>query len=232
MTVPEAAAYNDPMIRRRAFTIVEVLVAVAVVGILAAVVTVNVTSSRRTARDANRRATADSYTTALEQWKALSGNGSYFVQSLVGGGNCVASNPDNDPAVLGAHYGYMTGAGTDCVGFLGGGAGRMTRKNIPGKYGAISIADALKNAGVLNAIQLDPSVSSLPYSDDANTINNDYILTTCDNLGYAAMNNKDATEFTVYTNLENPGVGGNAPGETTHSCGGPDTPNGGWNTIQ
>lgn len=217
----------------RAFTIVELLIAVSVVAILSVVTIVNTLETRRAARDANRRSSVEAYTTAMEQWKSVSPYKNYFVQVL-GGAACAASNSANTSGATGA--GYMSASNfaagsSSCVGYLGGGAGRITRKNITNKYGTRSIADALKDAGVLNAVRYDPSVEKLATNDDAGTINNDFILTTCTTAGRPADLPSTATEFAVYANLENATSGGNDTAVVKSQCGGENSPYG-WDTIQ
>ncbi|CAN5145241.1 hypothetical protein BH11PAT4_BH11PAT4_8480 [soil metagenome] len=208
------------------FSLLELIVAAAIIAILATVTVINTTESRAKARDANRRTSVDAYSTSMEQWKSLSKDKSYFVY-MVGGVDCTASHPaGNDPSIAG--YGYMSGSQDSCVGVKGGGGGRMTRKAFMPHYPrANSIADALKVAGVLNAIKVDPAAENQVLTGDFA----DFVLTTCDSNGYAASNAKDATEFAIFAKLEHAGIISNNPDvvDPKQLCGGDAVK--GWDTI-
>lgn len=213
------------MHKRFAFSLIELLIAVAVIGILATLTIINTTRTRTQARDANRKAAVDAYNASLEQWRALSPHKSYFVQIL--NQPCDASMPS---------YGYMLGVGDGCVGYGGGGAGRVTRKNIPASgnnrgYAATSVAEALREAGVLNAVRLDPRDVDKEFDDPTAT---DYILTTCTTDGLAAPNPVQALDFTIYANLELPNESNNWDQNdivnARRQCAGADSP-GPWDTI-
>jgi prepilin-type N-terminal cleavage/methylation domain-containing protein len=219
--------------RKLGFTLVELLIVVVIIGVLATLTVLNTVRTRMQAHDASRRTSVDGYSAALEQWRTASSTKSYFVQ--IEGAACNAKNLKNaqhDPSVTG--YGYMDGVEGTCVGFNGGGAGRMTRKGFSpatgGSYPANSIADALKTAGYLNAVRLDPRIENQGFSyDDPGA---DFILTTCDADGYAAASPSTAVNYTIYTNLELPST--TPEDETvaaTHQCGGSASP-GGWNVIR
>ena len=216
---------------KSAFTLIELLIAIVIIGSLATVVVVNTVQTRAKARDASRRDSIEAYSTSLEQWRTVSPNRSYFVQTE--GAPCVASNSNNtahDPNKTG--YGYMSGAGTTCVGFQGGGAGRMTRKNIPSLYpnASYSIVDALVQAGVLNAVRLDPRLEGKDFS--YNDSWEDFILTTCNKDGYAASSPADAVNYTIYANLEIPSkTPEDEAAAAKKQCGGDDTGKG-WQTVQ
>ncbi len=221
--------------RLRGFTLLELIIAVAIIGILATVTVVNMRESRARARDANRRTSVEAYSTSMEQWKAISKDKSYFVYNTLVTGDCNAShNAGDNPLYTGTPplYGYMSGAQLSCVGLNGGGAGRMTRKSLTGltggaSYGATSIADALKEAGVLNAVRVDPAAENQPLELSGNYP--DFVLTTCDGKGYAASNPKDATEFAIFARLERTQVTGTDVVDPKQLCGGDATK--GWNTI-
>jgi prepilin-type N-terminal cleavage/methylation domain-containing protein len=208
------------------FSLLELIVAASIIAILATVTVINTTESRAKARDANRRTSVDAYSTSMEQWKSISKDKSYFVY-MTGGVDCTASHGSgNNP--LGADYGYMSGSQSTCVGVKGGGGGRITRKSLGAYYpSANSVADALKFAGVLNAIRVDPTAENQPLSGNFP----DFVLTTCDSNGYAASNAKDATEFAIFARLERAGVVSNNPDvvDPKQLCGGDATK--GWDTI-
>jgi prepilin-type N-terminal cleavage/methylation domain-containing protein len=220
---------------RSGFTLVEILIAVAIIGGLATLTLVNTSQTRTKARDASRRTTVEAYSTSLEQWRTVSSTKSYFVQ-MESSTPCNASNPVNTTAQQTGNtsltgYGYMSGTDQDvCVGFTGGGAGRMTRKNISGKYFKNSIVDALKQAGVLNAVRLDPRLEKKDFNVDDPWA--DFILTTCNKDGYAAATPADAVNYTIYANLELPNLAPQDEAATARQqCGGDDTGKS-WNTVQ
>ncbi len=186
---------------------------VTTVGVLAIMLVVNTIETRATARDANRRANVDAYTTSIQQYRDLSPNKSYFITRKSTVPACMATNYDG---------GYMEGGGADCVGLNGGSGGKITRKGVA-PYTAASIAEALQEYGVLNAQRFDP----LSETQAATVINiPDYILTLCQTDGKAATNAKNAQEFAVYATLERPRVYDNANDERNdavaakRTCGG------------
>ena len=61
------------MLRLRAFTLIELLISIAIIGILSSVVLANLQSSRSKARDAQRIATIKQIQTALEVYKVKNG---------------------------------------------------------------------------------------------------------------------------------------------------------------
>lgn len=206
------------MHRQPAFSLVELLIAVAVIGILSTLTVINTNRTRAQARDANRKTSVEAYNTSLEQWRTLSPDKSYFVKMLKG--TCATSYTQ----------GYMQGQGTACVGYGGGGAGQVTRKNIAATgnnrgYGPISVADALREAGVLNAVRVDPFDTERSFDDPAAR---DFILTTCTMDGYAARTPAEALEFTVYAYLELPNTS-SVPDQddmanAMRQCGGENSP--------
>lgn len=201
------------------FSIVELLVVILIVGILAVIATMSLLDSRARARDANRKSSVDSYSTAMEQWKAMSGH-TYFVQAS-------STPPCNAKRDVGDGFmiGEMTSA--SCVGYMGGGAGRITRKGGAGlNYGKTSIAEALRSSGVLTTIRSDPSDNGDFTSKESGK---DFILTVCDATGAAAKTPQTAVEFSIYASLEkeasssDPASNGQ---QARHSCGGPDSGHG------
>jgi prepilin-type N-terminal cleavage/methylation domain-containing protein len=205
--------------RRSGFTLIELMVAVVVIGILAALTVLATNESRARARDANRRDSIGNYTAALEQWRQVGTTRSFFVRA---GSNCTPS---------GTGAGYMSGVGADCVGYRGGGAGMITRKTVS-NHSATSIAEALQGAGVLTAIRVDPLDAKLD-TNVAPTVA-DFILTTCTRDGVPAQTMDEAETFAIYTQLERPNTTGSGSatdaGNAARLCGGPDTGYG-WDTT-
>lgn len=210
--------------QRRGFTLVEVLVVVGTVSVLASLVVINTNRLQAQARDSRRRASVDAYVTSMEQWRLISPTKSYFVQLL--GQSCTASGPIN----LTANDRYMSGTGSGCVGYQGGGAGRMTRRQVSSTYpGSQSIAEALREVGVLNGIRVDPLDDRKEFTDASAR---DFILTTCTNDGAPASNPEEAQQYAVFAQLELPTTSstGDIANARVH-CGGED--NGiTWETIR
>jgi len=64
------------MTKKQGFTLVELLVTIAIIGILASIIVVNISGARKQARDAKRQSELKSIQTALEQYANLN-NGLY-----------------------------------------------------------------------------------------------------------------------------------------------------------
>lgn len=92
------------MSRLRAFTLVELLISIAIIGILSSVVLANLQSSRSKARDAQRIATIKQIQTALEVYKVK--NGTYPQTSS---NSTVRNNSCGNFACPGAGCGYTYG---------------------------------------------------------------------------------------------------------------------------
>jgi prepilin-type N-terminal cleavage/methylation domain-containing protein len=209
----------------RGFTIIELIVAAAVIGIISAVVTANLAESRARARDVNRTEAVRNYSAAIEQWK--SSNGNFFVY-LKGGvvPNC-SFNPDGNK--------FMSCTGSSSVGFQGSGEGGITRKKLnggdvnPANYTTSSIADALLTGGYLSQIRLDPNDTAFNTNTNANSDHSDFILVLCKADSAPADSIKNAQEYAIFTQLERPDNASQAVADT--HCGGTKTPSGGWNTL-
>lgn len=200
---------------RRGFTLIELTVAIAVLGILAALLVVNSSSARLRSRDANRRGSMEGYRASMEQYKTAKGN--YFVQS----GSCVQTGT----AQQSGRAVYIQASGAGCSGIYGGGSGRVTRRNSAtnSTYSSLSIADALVKEGYLNRIYTDPIDAKLPYTDHSDR---DYIITICQSNGQPALAPDQAKEFAVYGVME--GSFPKEEGTAKQLCGGSNTAGGGW----
>ena len=200
---------------KQAFSLIELLVVVTIIGILASVsiVTLNQLSSR--SRDSSRRESLSAYATSLEQYKAASGH--YVVDQTI----LVSGSP-------------MAGGYSNNTFFNGEGWGRLTRKLLVGLSlhyaNNISIAYVLQQKGYLAAVQTDPSLKNFPSGDvDSATtpvppirngiFTNDFFLLVCKYDGSQAVVNPptsnnfdviiaDGIEFALYANLENGPVSG------------------------
>jgi len=213
--------------KRRAFTLLELLVAISVIGILASLVTVNFNESRARARDANRAESVRAYAASLEQWKAS--NGTYFIYLKSTGG----SQPSNCEINISK---LLTCSDLNAVGLEGGGWGGMTRKRAkltdlnPVGYATNSIADALVTSGFLSRVRLDPLDKAFNTNTTEKDRYSDFILTLC-KAGSAdpADSPKTAQEYAIYTQLERPDS--NSQSIADSQCGGPKTPSEGWDTF-
>jgi prepilin-type N-terminal cleavage/methylation domain-containing protein len=206
---------------RRAFTIIELIIATSVLGILTAVVTANLSESRAKARDANRTESVRAYSSALEQWRSSNGNYFVYLKSAGGAPSCSAATDGS---------GYMTCNGVAAVGFRGGSGGGITRKNdAAAEYKSSSIADALMSGGFLTEVRLDPLDTAFNTRTTAASKHSDFILTLCASSSEPASSPRTAQEYAIYTTLERPDTP-SQPTAQTH-CGGPDTPSNGWDTL-
>jgi prepilin-type N-terminal cleavage/methylation domain-containing protein len=226
-------------IRRRAFTLIELMVTIGVIAVLASLVVVTLTEQRRSARDANRQLAIGEYTTAFQQ---------YFAQNrtyMLAPAPCTVSNTSEIYPGSGTLSFFLpVGTGTGCVGYKGGGWGSINRHASTEifDYGVNSIADSLRVAGFLTRVSTDPRtnggfptkpVSYFKASDGPGlSAFDDYILTLCTNEGKPATSRLEATEFALYTQLERePKVVNSHAVSSAQQCGGPETGYG-WDTIQ
>lgn len=188
---------NLPVIRthkRLGFTLIELIVAAAIMGILVALIVVNISNAQRTARDGRRKSDVNMYVSALGSYKLV--HQSYFVRA--GDQSCSPTNNSTDNIV-----------GPGCVGANGHSFGKMSLQasqrysdEFPGNlytYSPISIAQALKNGGFLGTIATDPLGKTVPTIDASQP---DYILMRCVPGGYQSFNSNDVNAA-VWTLLEN-----------------------------
>jgi prepilin-type N-terminal cleavage/methylation domain-containing protein len=185
---------------KRGFTIIELMVATAILVILASVTILFLGTTRRNSRDARRKADVQTISSGISQYTVIAGT--TFIK--VAGQQC--NLPDEiNPATVG------TGAG--CVGASGRSYGKMNLKgdgvNVtssgyatnPGRvYMTISIGKALLDAGYLTSMPQDPLAK---VSDTTNPNAPDYVLIrACAVTGEQQVGTR-GTVFAVWTSLEN-----------------------------
>jgi prepilin-type N-terminal cleavage/methylation domain-containing protein len=207
----------------RAFTVIELLVAVSVIGIISAIVSSSLTESRTRARDANRTESVRSYSQSMEQWKTV--NGTYFVYNKP-----VDATLPTCTAPEGVGYMSCTApTSTDNrAGYLGGGAGGITRKSVT-DYTETSIAEVLLKSGYLSQIRLDPLDPSFSDRTTSTSGYADFILTLCKPDSNPATSPSTATEYAIFAHLERAEPVSQDIANT--HCGGPTTPSDGWDTT-
>jgi type II secretory pathway pseudopilin PulG len=190
--------------KRPAFTIVELMVAVAILIILTSITMLFLSATRRNSRDATRKADVQTISSAMSQYTVVAGN--TFVR--VSGQTCVlpddsipanAPNFTTNPGCVGASgraYGKMNLRSTSTTAV--GNSGYATN---PGRtYATTSINQALQGAGYLNTIPHDPVAK---VSDATNPSASDYVLIrACANTGQQSVGVTGAV-FGVWTALEN-----------------------------
>lgn len=212
--------------RKKAFTLIELMIIVAIIAMLVALVSVNFQLAQASSRDANRRESLNGYRTSLEQYYAS------YKTYLVGFG--VKSDGTFDAGVC--NYGtpnskdstsnlYINNFGpinnNNCVGYKGQSWGRFTRKNVldfqtsddttmpkyVDNYKNSSIADVLLKKGFLSSIKTDPKAKEF-FSDNVTGITangwDDFVLAVCDNNGVQAIDPNKAKNYAFYAKLERP----------------------------
>lgn len=184
---------------KRAFTIVELMVALSVLVILASVTAIYFGSTRRNSRDARRKADVQTITSAVSQYTVVSGTTFIHASGLT----CTLpdeKNPANVPN-------FATNPG--CVGASGRGYGKMNLKNATSSgyatnagraYAPMSIGESLVNDRYLTKMPQDPNAGSNSFTDpDAP----DYVLIrACIVSGIQEVGTR-GTVFGVWTPLEN-----------------------------
>jgi len=172
---------------RRAFTIIELIIAISIIAILVAAAAVNYGQTRTKARDANIRSSLSEYQTAIEQYHLA--KGTYLISTANGVG----------------------------VGFNNEGWGRVTARQdgvggaVTG-YGTTSIADALQQQGFVSEVHYVPGKqnASDSFFQPADATNfKDFLLAVCDRTGAQAKLpanavNRPGEEYALYAILANP----------------------------
>lgn len=187
------------MRRFRAFTLIEVLVATAIIALVATSAAVDLTRSRMTGRDGRRKQDLQAFNQAITAYQLATGNS--FIQYPGTSTGCAlpASPSDADPSspssgagctgANGRAYGMVNLSGATTQATTGGDAGRT--------YPAKSIADALVAAKYLSAAGRDPlAVGSL--SDPKQP---DYVLVRCCKDGRQSIGS-NSQNFAIWAHLE------------------------------
>ena len=180
---------------KKGFSLIELLLGVAVIGVLATVVVQSFSESRIRSHDANLKTSVRAYRQSLELYNAKYKTYFVFDRTGVCVPTYVAARHDA------SEYG-LTGVGTGCVGLNGGGEGRMTRKSLTNSYGtysSLSIADILLKEGVLSEVATYPGIKTFTSNDVSGTgVPQDFILTICDGEGKEAQSEASANNFAIY----------------------------------
>lgn len=210
----------------KAFSIIELLIAVAIISIIATLVTQNFNDSRARAFDSNIKSSVRGYRQALELYNTR--YGSYFVYDRSGG--CSVSQKGADAN----DYRLQGNGGSGCVGYLGSGEGRITKKNPVANYQGQSIAEVLVKEGFLNGVYTFPG--SDPQNDGGakysreKHLTDDFILTLCDSNGNEAISASSATNFGLYGQLKKENTQDTE--RTNQLCGAGGGTAHGWNVFR
>lgn len=192
--------------QKRAFTIIELTIAIAVVAILASLVSINFSQSRKNARDGVRKTDAPAILAAVSQY--VQANGSSLIRLHDAQGNPSACTVSSDSSEV--------GVGIGCVGANGRGYGKINVAGISGtaaegvgREGSTvvrreypsngSIVDALVTGGYFDIRPRDP----LSKNKAANDITaRDYaLIRACPN-GEQHVGSRGQL-FAVWTVIEN-----------------------------
>ena len=196
-------------ITRRAFTIIELMVAVTILSIVTTLVIVNFTQSRRNSRDGVRKADVSAVEVAVQQYAIA--NGSTLIRYPVNGrpGACTIGSA-TDPST------GWTGAAQQCVGAGGRAYGKINLKQVTGvsgdnlgvggvtnhrDYPTYSIVEALKDGGYFDVTPHDPSS---PNGATTDPTQRDYsLIRACRKTGFQNVAT-GGDLFAVWAILENP----------------------------
>jgi prepilin-type N-terminal cleavage/methylation domain-containing protein len=150
---------------RKAFTFVEVTIAVAIISIVSSLVVINVTNSRKSARNTIRKADISAILASVTQYSLA--NGSTFISypdSTKKPGACTVASTTN-PSEPADNTTYCVGASGRSYGLVNVAANSGTTLNLDGvgvanattrTYTQHSIIEALKAGGYLNIDAKDP----------------------------------------------------------------------------
>lgn len=182
---------------KRAFSIIEMLVVIALIAILSAVATISFSITRRNSRDSRRKTDVQQLSAALTQYASAVGT-TFIVDKKQ---TCALSS-QTDPSI--------PGIGAGCVGASGRAYGKVnlisatssgypTATNAGRTYAPVSIGTALLDEGYLSAVPRDPFAVSKTF-DDPN--DRDYVLIrACSVTGEQQVGNR-GTVFAFWASLE------------------------------
>jgi prepilin-type N-terminal cleavage/methylation domain-containing protein len=184
------------MTQRKAFTVVELIIAIAVLAIISTLLVINFTQSRQTARDGSRRSDSATLLSAVQQYATAQGTS--FI--TMPGATCTEATA-TDPGVAftgagctganGRSYGLMNVAGQTKQGE--GASGQSTAR----QYAGSSIVEALNARGYLNAIPRDP----LAGAQTTNPARDYVLIRACPN-GSQYVGGSGGQLFAVWARLE------------------------------
>lgn len=185
-------------VNKRAFSLVELLVAVTILAILTSLVVINISNVRRSSRDSRRKSDVQTVTTAINQY--VLANGTSFIRYNRQG--CTI------PTVqTGEVRTLPTATGDGCVGANGLSFGKMNLINDDsGGYGPYtarqyqphSIMESLKLSGVLANGAQDPQAGQNPITSASAR---DYVLIRACSTGWQNVGARGVL-FAVWTSLE------------------------------
>jgi prepilin-type N-terminal cleavage/methylation domain-containing protein len=167
---------------RRAFTIIELTIVMAIVSVISSLVIVNITLSKKTARDTVRKADAAAILASVGQYAQA--NGTSFIRYNALG--CSGTGADPSTAYTGTGcvgasgraYGLVNVAGNATL--TGVGTPSTTNNRV---YTGHTIVEALNIAGYLNASPKDPlnKVGTLTGANGAGTVWDYALIRACPN---------------------------------------------------
>ena len=199
-------------LRKAAFTVIELLTAVVILGLITSLVVANFTAARRTSRDGTRRNDVQVILGAMNQYFATNGTSLIENTDPTTKAKIACGIPNNsDPTVivnpstgcvgaLGRSYGKISLKSTDFTKPLTDGYGSAATYQHSGRtYSTISIADALVNGGFLATVPRDPLSTNTSLNDPTAR---DYVLIrACRNGGKQAIG-ANGSLFTIWAALE------------------------------
>jgi len=207
--------------RLTGFTLVEVLIAIAVIGLLAASGTVSYQRSQQASRDSRRKQDVTTYSQAVAAYLAAHGNAA--IQDSKAGACNLADTTAVDPedpskaasgsgcaGASGRGYGLVNAATGTATGITGSGISSANRS-----YASVSISAALHDLGYLATPATDPRTKD---ASDASGGNADYILLRCCNDGRQNVSD-GGIAYAVWTHLEG-AINSNDTSNTANACGG------------